>query len=154
MRAAAIAGGPLLALALLPACPREDGTRCAPAGSLSTDTDSQSLPNRQRRLAFLARYLRAKSSIADAEYLIHYRDNSGGAVPGPSDWDIRAVLQVEGDPCPADAAPAWALPLLERRPEWRTRRARGRCYRDAHSAGATALIYEQDRLVIYWNRSQ
>jgi hypothetical protein len=125
------------------ACSSGNGPEAGRGGSLTTDTDSRSLPDKDQRLAFLARYLRAKSPIADAEFIIRYRDNSGGTIPGPSDWDIRAVLQVESRPaawhegwvpCAAgDAAGdsplavdmAWAEPLLGRRPHWQ------RCARPA-----------------------
>jgi len=141
---------------------------CTPSRSLTTNTDSQSLPDKQARLAFLARYLRSKSPIVDAEYVIRYQDNSGGMIPGPSDWDIRAVLQVEGQtsvwhagwaPCPtqgpSDAGPpgvdtTWAEPLLGRRAQWQTRRSSPRCYRSAHSV---VLVYEEDNLVVYRNTS-
>jgi len=35
------------------------------------------------------------SEVKDAEYHIIYCDNSGGLVPGPSDWDIRVALKVD-----------------------------------------------------------
>lgn len=144
----------------------------APRGSLTTDTDSRSLPDKQQRLAFLARYLRFKSPIVDTEFIIRYQDNSNGMVPGPSDWDIRAVLQVEGHaaawhagwaPCapksPSDAHQpafdaAWAAPLLGRRAQWQTLRASPRCYRNPRSAASFLVLYEEDNLVLYRNSSE
>ncbi|HMG57563.1 MAG TPA: hypothetical protein VK601_28880 [Kofleriaceae bacterium] len=143
----------------------------APPG-LTTDTDSRSLPDAQRRVEFLARYLRSKSPITDAEYTIHYRDNGGGSISGPSDWDIRAVLQLADDgsawhagwePCPTaagaaagtpDAVPAWARALLDRRPAWRTPRASPGCFRDPRHRASTVIVYAEDHLVAYGSSSE
>jgi hypothetical protein len=154
---------------------REAAERAAPApipgGSLTTDTDSRSIPDRQQRLAFLARYLRFQSPLVDAEFIIRYRDNGQGLVPGPSDWDIRAVLQVEGPasewhagwtPCPAqdpsnarqpDFDTAWAEPLLGRRAQWQALRSSPRCYRNPRSASSFLVVYEEDGVVLYRNTS-
>lgn len=63
--------------------------------SYSTDSWSTSFPDREEKLGFLEEYLVLPSEVRDAEYHIVYQDNSGGLVPGPSDWDIRAALRVE-----------------------------------------------------------
>ncbi|WP_437722426.1 hypothetical protein [Sorangium sp. So ce861] len=148
------------------ACSPGGSSGTASRGSLTTDTDSQSLPDRQQRLAFLERYLRLKSPIADTEFIIRYQDNSGGGIPGPSDWDIRAVLQVESQtspwhdgwvPCAAEGATgdrakvdaAWARPLLGRRAHWQTLRSSPRCYRNPGSSASFVLVYEEDKLVLY-----
>ena len=34
------------------------------------------------------------SEVLDAEYHIVFYDNSGGMIPGPSDWDIRVALHI------------------------------------------------------------
>jgi hypothetical protein len=140
----------------------------AAGGTLTTDTDSRTLPDRQQRLGFLARYLRSKSPITDAEFIIHYRDNSSGGVPGPSDWDIRAALQVadtaawraDWEPCPATGSgstaevPAWARTLLLRRPEWQNPHAAPRCFRDPRHPANVAILYDDDHLVAYKNTSE
>jgi hypothetical protein len=153
------------------ACSSGNGPEAGRGGSLTTDTDSRSLTDKDQRLAFLARYLRAKSPIEDAEFVIRYRDNSGGAIPGPSDWDIRAVLQVDRPsawhegwtPCAAaDSAGdgqlvvdmAWAEPLLGRRPQWQALRPPPRCYRNPRSAASVVLVYEDDRVVLYRNTTE
>jgi hypothetical protein len=69
---------------LMSACSPSDSAK-GPRGSLSTSTDSQTLPDQQQRIAFLSRYVTPKSPIRDTEFIIHYQDNSGGLVPGPSD---------------------------------------------------------------------
>jgi hypothetical protein len=140
----------------------------AAGDSLTTDTDSRTLPDRPQRLAFLARYLRSKSPITDAEFIIHYRDNSGGGVPGPSDWDIRAALQVADtaawragwEPCPAAGSggaaevPAWARALLQRRPAWQNPHAAPQCFRDPRHRASMAIFYDDDHLVAYKNTSE
>ena len=153
------------------ACARDQRPARAAQGSLTTDTDSRTLPDRRQRLDFLARYLRPKSPIADAEFVIHYRDNSGGAIPGPSDWDIRAVIEAEGDAAPwyagwkpcagpgvpdgtAATEPAWAPSLLQRRPRWQEPRTTPRCFRDPRSPATRAVVYEQNRLVLYSSSSE
>jgi hypothetical protein len=159
-----------IGIALLTAC--SGSPQSPPAGGLTTDTDSRSLPDAQGRLELLSRYLRSKSAITDAEYIIHYRDNSGGSIPGPSDWDIRAVLQVADDgsawhagwePCPAaagaapggqDAVPAWARALLDRRPQWHSLRSSPSCFRDPRHYASTVIIYADEHLVAYGSSSE
>lgn len=156
------------------ACSSGSNPETAARGSLTTETDSQSLPDKDQRLAFLARYLRAKSPIADAEFIIRYRDNSGGAIPGPSDWDIRAVLQVESQPsawyegwvpCTAggatdegrpavDPTSAWAEPLLGRRAHWQQLRSSARCYRNPRSPASFVFVYEEDEILLYRNTTE
>jgi hypothetical protein len=148
------------------ACSSSSGPAAASRGGLTTDTDSRLHADRLHRLEFLARYLKTKSPLADAEYVIHYQDNSTGAIPGPSDWDIRAVLQPSGDvaawhagwePCPPvvpDAVPAWGRELLARRPEWQHPSAPPRCFRDPRHRASIAFVYDADRLVVYRNTSE
>lgn len=67
---------------------------CADHESLTTDTRSTYFETAEEKLAFLETYLKLPSEVADAEYHIMYHDNSGGLVPGPSDWEIRAAIKV------------------------------------------------------------
>lgn len=67
---------------------------------LTTDTRSDSFHIKEEKLAFLKEYLIMPSEVIDAEYHIMFWDNSGGMVPGPSDWDIRAVLKVAEEDIP------------------------------------------------------
>ena len=60
----------------------------------TTDTWSFDFDNRDEKLSFLADYLLAPSEVLDAEYHIVFYDNSGGFVPGPSDWDIRVAVKI------------------------------------------------------------
>ena len=65
--------------------------------SLSTDTWSSAFRSVEEKLLFLAKYMEMPSEVQDAEYHIVYHDNSGGMIPGPSDWDIRVALVIEPD---------------------------------------------------------
>lgn len=62
--------------------------------SLTTDSRSTSFEDKEEKLAFLQKYFDMPSEVVDAEYHIVYQDNSQGAVPGLSEWEIRAALQV------------------------------------------------------------
>ena len=73
-----------------------------PSPSLTTDTLSSTLSDDAAKVAFLGRYLKLASPVEAAEFHVIYHDNSGGMVPGPSEWDIQAVMKV----APADL-PAW-----------------------------------------------
>ncbi len=67
----------------------------------TTDTSSSVFGTDAEKVDFLDNYLTPLSPIRAAEYRVIYHDNSGG-IPGPSDYDITAVLLV----APADVA-AW-----------------------------------------------
>lgn len=79
---------------------------CAASPDRSTSTHSDSLPNAAAREAFLEDYVRFDRSYEQLAFTVDYRDNSGGLVPGPSDWDIcvRAVV-------PAEELDAWTRGL-------------------------------------------
>ena len=139
------------------------------ARDLTTSTDSETLPDRSARLDLFARYVPARGPIVDAEYDIEYHDHSGGMMPGPSDWNIRAVIELTGDPAawaagwtpcsaPADGSeppvPAWARALLARRPAWQHPRSAPRCVRDPRHAGTTARLYADDHLIVYHSVSE
>jgi hypothetical protein len=150
-----------LVVMLMSACSQSDSAKSQPRGSLTTSTDSQSLPDQQQRVAFLARYVTPKSPVRDAEFIIHYQDNGGGLVPGPSDWDIRAVVQIEREhaaawhegwpACAGQDAPdtSWAAPLLARHPQWLTPQSSPRCYRNPRAPMSYLLLYVDDGIILY-----
>jgi hypothetical protein len=65
------------------------------ASDFSTDTQSSQLSTEAEQIAFLGKYVNLKSAVSQTEFHIIYHDNSGGLVPGPSDWDIQAIMLVE-----------------------------------------------------------
>ena len=66
----------------------------------TTDTWSSSFESKGDKLDFLERYLIFFSEVEDAEFHVVYYDNSGGLIPGPSDWDIRVALKVAPEDIP------------------------------------------------------
>lgn len=63
--------------------------------SLTTNTRSHSIPTPAARVEFIGRYVTLRTPVKDAVFHVVYHDNSGGLLPGPSDADIVAALQVE-----------------------------------------------------------
>ena len=43
---------------------------------------------------FLEQYVKFRRTYEDLDFVISFKNNSGGLVPGPSDWDIRIVAHV------------------------------------------------------------
>jgi hypothetical protein len=84
------------------------GARSETSASLTTDTHSAQFATDAEKIAFLRRYITLDSAVEATEFHIVYHDNAGGAVPGPSDWDMRVALKV----APADT-PAWTHGLQE-----------------------------------------
>src|SRR6266404_371403 len=111
------------------------GTGCS-RRSRTTDTRSTQFSSEHEKVRFLANYLKLKSEVEAAEFHIRYQDNSGGWVPGPSDWDIQAVMRVRpedlnrwteemsivgADSCEGnvfDCWPNWGYSLLPDDPKW------------------------------------
>ncbi len=60
----------------------------------STNTYSKQFATDAEKISFLKRYLLLPSGVEATEFHVVFYDNSGGSVPGPSDWDIQAVLKV------------------------------------------------------------
>ncbi|HEY7020087.1 MAG TPA: hypothetical protein VH349_03150 [Ktedonobacterales bacterium] len=97
----------ILLLVALTAC-GTSGARGETSASLTTDTHSAQFATDAEKIAFLGRYITLYSAIEATEFHIVYHDNAGGAVPGPSDWDMRVALKV----APADVS-AWTSGLEE-----------------------------------------
>lgn len=64
--------------------------------NLTTDTYSKKFEDKEAKVRFLRKYLKLKTDVEDLEYHIRYYDNSG-VMPGPSDWNIRAVFRLHQD---------------------------------------------------------
>jgi hypothetical protein len=97
----------MLLLVALAACgiPSAGGNTSA---SLTTDTHSAQFATDAEKIAFLGRYITLYSAVETTEFHIVYHDNAGGAVPGPSDWDMRVAVKV----APAEVS-AWTSGLQE-----------------------------------------
>jgi hypothetical protein len=94
-------------LVALAAC-GTSGARGETSASLTTDTYSAQFATDAEKITFLRRYITLYSAIEATEFHIVYHDNAAGAVPGPSDWDMRVALNVT----PADVS-AWTNGLQE-----------------------------------------
>jgi hypothetical protein len=97
----------MLLLVGLVAC-GTSGARGVTSSSLTTDTRSAQFATDAEKITFLGRYITLYSAIEATEFHIVYHDNSGGAVPGPSDWDMRVALKV----APTDVS-AWTSGVQE-----------------------------------------
>ena len=97
--------------------------------NLTTDTQSSQFTTETAKLAFLQRYLKLATPVQAAEFHIIYHDNSGGFVPGPSDWNIRVLLKVAPadidrwttgmQPAPSDQFDlTWAKAFAAQHPAW------------------------------------
>ena len=65
------------------------------SANLTTDTRSSAFATDAEKITFLRRYLHLKTPIQATEFHIVYHDNSGGGVPGPSDYDLRVALLID-----------------------------------------------------------
>lgn len=72
------------------------------SGPPSTDTRSTTIPELADRIDFLQTYVSFDRQYEQLEFNINFKNNSGGFVPGPSDWDIQLVAKV-----PPHEIPLW-----------------------------------------------
>ena len=111
---------------------------------MPTDTRSASLHGDRAKIEFLKRYLVLPSAVEATEFHIVFRENNKGLMPGPSDFDIRAVVKVPpdevglwskdmGSPKPSFDV-AWAYELLPKEDRW--------------SIQSTPTYYERDRVQV------
>jgi hypothetical protein len=118
----------ILLLVALAAC-GAPGARSEMSASLTTDTRSAQFATDAEKIAFLRRYVTLYSEVEATEFHIVYHDNSGGRVPGPSDWDMRVALKIAPTDTPAwtsglqeidgaDLDLSWGTDLLPNTPRW------------------------------------
>jgi hypothetical protein len=142
----------MLLLVALAAC----GTPGGVSASLTTDTFSAQFATDAEKIAFLRRYVTLSSPVETTEFHIVYHDNSGGAVPGPSDWDMRVALKVAPADVSAwtsglqeaestDADFSWATDLLPNTSRW-ARASQPRVYRRA-SGGVIVVAYASEGVI-------
>jgi len=115
------------------------------------------------KIAFLNRYLVTKSAIEAAEFDIDYEDNSGGWVPGPSDWDIKAALKIQprdtilwteglDRTLNEDEDLSWGVRLLPQGESWRIKSKPQIFTRRDHDV--TVAIFEPEGIVLKRVRSR
>lgn len=62
--------------------------------SLTTNTCSNEFKNLTEKIEFISQYDDVPDNVVDVEFDIFYKDNSGGMIPGPSDWQIKCLYEV------------------------------------------------------------
>ena len=67
---------------------------CDESGPPSTRTSSTQLGSLAERVAFLERYVSFRRAYRDLYFHVVFRNNGGGLLAGPSDWDITVAAQV------------------------------------------------------------
>ncbi len=77
---------------------------CGESGPPSTRKASSSFATTEEKVAYLHQYVPFKRTYTDVDFLVWYQNNSGGMVPGPSDWDIRVIAIV-----PIDELSKWIV---------------------------------------------
>lgn len=89
------------------------------SGPQSISETSAARPTLQDRINFIEQYVTFKRNYLKLEYEVQYHNNSGGIVPGPSDWDIRILAVV-----PPSEIAAWLPPnqsrISKQPPAWLT----------------------------------
>ncbi len=76
-------------------------------GPATTDTSSQSFAALEQRIDFLERYVSFRRTYIELDFHIWFSNNSGGLVPGPTEWDIRLIAKV-----PPNEIDSWLAPEL------------------------------------------
>jgi hypothetical protein len=126
--------------------------------SLTTDTPSSQFSSSAQKIAFLSRYAKLPSTPTDVEYQIHYQDNSGGMVPGPSDSDIKLVALVKAEDIPlwtngfkevpsSETDFAWTDEILPKESRWAAK-GEAKYYRKSTGNGELA-VFSESGLVFY-----
>ena len=103
---------------------------CHREPSRTTDKMSSEFSTDQAKIDYLSRYLKLQTAIEATEFHIQYQDNSGGLVPGPSEWDVQVVMKMKPEDTPVwskGMKPAdngdvklleWGYSLLPRDSRW------------------------------------
>ena len=121
----------------------------------TTDTRSSDFLTLEEKKEFLERYVKFRRSYDDLEFHIAFIDGGSGAVPGPSEWDIRfsaivpaAELDHWIDGLEADEAPStdWIAAIPDGAPELNE----FKWYRDD---GRNVGIDRKNRRVLYRNEA-
>lgn len=132
----------------------EESERSATERTRSTETQSTDFHTDVEKIAFLDQYLVFHSAVEATEFFVVYQDNSTGPFPGPSDWDIQAVLKVDRadvsrwtggmQQVAADSVDlTWGYALLSDEPQWQIR-SQPAVYR---SPGAILAVFEPEGVV-------
>ena len=67
---------------------------CQQSGPPNAHTTSSNISTLKERVEVLQKYVTFRRTYETLDFDIMYQNNSGGMVPGPSDWDVRLVATV------------------------------------------------------------
>jgi len=102
---------PILLLFVMTGCSK------SPSGPASVAETSVTRAKLEDRVRFVENYVTFRREYEELDYDVTYHNNSGGMVPGPSDWDIRLIAAV-----PATDLDAWVPNDVEKNegppPKW------------------------------------
>ncbi len=89
-------------------------TSCSENGPPSTETssDNSKFIQLSGKIKFLEQYVAFRRTYKDLSFVISFHNNSGGLVPGPSDWDITILAQI-----PKTEIELWTKGLLPTSPQ-------------------------------------
>lgn len=82
---------------------------CSDNGPPFTETsiDDPKFIQLSDKIEFLEKYVTFRLTYKDLDFEIFFQNNSGGLVPGPSDWDIIIIAQI-----PKSEIELWTKGLL------------------------------------------
>lgn len=93
-----------------------------PSGPPSVKETHSARPNLSDRIEFVETYVTFRRTYEQLEYSVWFQNNSGGGIPGPSEWDVHLVAVVPSDELSdwipdgataMKAPPAWSTSLDE-----------------------------------------
>lgn len=93
------------------------GCSNVPSSPLSVQETSAARHKLGDRIKFIENYVTFKRNYNKLEYDITYQNNSGGIVPGPSDWDIKLLAVVPASEI-AEWIPTNATRVNAQPPNW------------------------------------
>ena len=70
---------------------------CGRSGPPSIDTTSEQVATLPEKIKQVETYVRFRRKYEKLDYRLMYKNNSGGFVPAPSEWDVRLVAIVPGE---------------------------------------------------------
>jgi len=77
-------------------------TGCGSSPSRTTDTRSTAFTTLPEKQAFLEQYVTFRRTYQSLDFQVQFTDGGTGAIPSPSEWDIRILAEV-----PAEELDSW-----------------------------------------------
>ena len=108
----------IIGVALAPVCLVGCLNNPPPTGPPTAKETHSARPNLEDRIEFVETYVTFRRSYEQLEYDVWFQNNSGGGIPGPSEWDVHLVAVVPSEEL-ADWIPDGAVEM-ESPPTWST----------------------------------